>query len=170
MIRMGNRFFRASIAIAVLAGGCDRKDGSAVKSTESATMKPKSHIPRSQLEQMFQGIRQKTKWNIDGDMLWGYFFFDPLPDRLNAARRELESQGYRFVDLFELEREEKKTGVYMLHVEKVEKHTINSLDQRNGELDAFAANHGLQGYDGMDVGPATPATQPATNRPPQKHD
>ena len=35
-----------------------------------------SHIPRSDLEQMFEGIRAQTKWNIDGDMLWGYFFYD----------------------------------------------------------------------------------------------
>lgn len=125
-------------------------------------MRPKSHIPRAQLEQMFDGIRQQTKWNIDGDMLWGYFFSDTRPDQLRAVRRELESQGYRFVDLYETGQDGKPSGRFMLHVEKVETHTVDSLDRRNAELDALAAKHGLQAYDGMDVGPATPtATGPA---------
>ena len=125
-------------------------------------MTPKSHIPRDQLQQMFDGIRQQTKWNIDGDMLWGYFFSDARPDRLKAVRRELEAQGYRFVDLYETEQDGKPSGVFMLHVGRVEKHSVDSLDSRNGELDALAAKHGLQAYDGMDVGPATqPATRPA---------
>jgi hypothetical protein len=50
----------------------------------------------------------------------------------------------------------------MLHVEKVETHTVDSLDARNGELDALASKHDLQSYDGMDVGPVTqPPTRPA---------
>ena len=125
-------------------------------------MSPKSHIPRAQLQQMFDGIRQQTKWNVDGDMLWGYFFADTKPDRLKAVQRELEKQGYRFVDLYETERDGKPSGEFMLHVEKVETHTVDSLDTRNGELDALAAKYGLHSYDGMDVGPAPEsATQPA---------
>ena len=122
-------------------------------------MSAKSHIPRAQLQQMFDGIRRQTKWNIDGDMLWGYFFADPRTDRLKQAQRDLEAQGYRFVDLYEIERDGKPSGVFMLHVEKVESHTVASLDTRNGELDALAAKYELQSYDGMDVGPVK---QPAT--------
>ncbi len=31
-------------------------------------------ITRDQLEAMFENIRAKTPWDIDGKMLWGYFF------------------------------------------------------------------------------------------------
>ena len=124
-------------------------------------MGSKSHIPRAKLQQMFDGIREQTKWNIDGDMLWGYFFADIQTDRLKAVQRELEAKGYRFVDLYETEQDGKPSSVFMLHVEKVEAHTVDSLDTRNGEFDALAAKHGLQAYDGMDVGPATlPDTRP----------
>jgi len=34
-------------------------------------------IPQSQLEDMFDNMRAKTKWNVDGPMLRGYFFMDP---------------------------------------------------------------------------------------------
>ena len=54
--------------------------------------------------------------------------------------------------------------MYGLHMERVEKHTVDSLDRRNGELDAFAVKHGLQSYDGMDVGPVMPVTQPEETR------
>jgi hypothetical protein len=120
-------------------------------------MSSKSHIPRAQLRQMFDGIRHQTKWNIDGDMLWGYFFADKRKDRLKKAQHELEAQGYRFVDLYEIEQDGKPSGVFMLHVEKVETHTVDSLDTRNGELDALAVKHRLQSYDGMDVGPVAQA-------------
>lgn len=102
---------------------------------------------------MFDSIRGQTKWNIDGEMLWGYFFFDPRPEKLRAAATELKSNGYRFVDLYEVEG---KTGEFVLHVERVERHTVDSLDARNGQLQEFAARHDLLKYDGMDVGPVPP--------------
>jgi hypothetical protein len=153
---------RTFIVLVIVLGGCDAGDSATTKPAGTSNMSSKSHIPRVQLQQMFDGIRQQTKWNIDGDMLWGYFFADRQTDRLKAVQRELEAKGYRFVDRYEAEQDGKPSGVFMLHVEKVETHTVDSLDTRNGELDALAAKHGLQSYDGMDVGPATqPATRPA---------
>ena len=101
---------------------------------------------------MFDNIRSQTKWTIDGEMLWGYFFFDSHTDRLRAARLELEAQGYRFVSVHEVDQGASK-GMFVLHVEKIEMHTVDSLDRRNGELTALARRLGLAGYDGMDVGP-----------------
>jgi hypothetical protein len=150
------------IVLTIIIAGCDARDSATTKPAETSNMSPKSHIPHAQLQQMFDGIRQKTKWNIDGNMLWGYFFTDTQTDRLKGAQRELEAKGYRFVDLYETERDGKPSGIFMLHVEKVETHTVDSLDTRNGELDALAAKHRLKSYDGMDVGPVThPTTRPA---------
>src|SRR4051812_41966234 len=118
---------RVIIALACVVGGCDARDAATTRPAEMPKMSPKSHIPRAQLQQMFDGIRHQTKWNIDADMLWGYFFADPRIDRLKRAQRELEAQGYRLVDLHEIERDGKPSGVFMLHVEKVETHTVDSL-------------------------------------------
>lgn len=114
----------------------------------------RSHIPRERLQQMFDNIRSQTKWNIDGEMLWGYFFFDGHLDRLRVAQADLQAEGYRFVGTHQVEEGTSK-GMFVLHVEKIESHTVDSLDRRNGELAALAKRLGLAGYDGMDVGPVT---------------
>ena len=154
------------IIIALLAGSSRAcADEPTTQPGEKQTMKAKSHIPREQLQQMFDGIRQQTKWNTGGDMLWGYFFVDRGSDRLKVLRPELERQGYRFVDLHEVEKDGRHTGEFVLHVEKVETHTVDSLDIRNGELDELAAKYSVREYDGMDVGPVAPSTRPAASRP-----
>jgi hypothetical protein len=102
---------------------------------------------------MFDGIAAATDWNLDGDMVWGYFFTDSNASVLEYAAKKLESQGYSFVNLFQPEDEGKLLPYYILHVEKIETHGVDSLYQRNTELEAFARENGLDTYDGMDVGP-----------------
>jgi hypothetical protein len=108
-----------------------------------------------QLEDMFQNMRAKTKWNIDGDLLWGYFFADPEPQKLRSLSDELTKAGYRYVDLHLA----RNGSTHVLHVEKIETHTPQSLHQRNMELYRLAEKYGITSYDGMDVGPAP---QPAS--------
>jgi hypothetical protein len=57
--------------------------------------------------------------------------------------------GYREVALYRTD----DRSTYFLHVERVERHTPVSLHARNQELDALAKRHGIDAYDGMDVGP-----------------
>jgi hypothetical protein len=106
-------------------------------------------IPRHQLEEMFQKIRAASPFNIDGDLLWGYFFTHTSRAPLDAASAQLVASGHRLVSL----RLDDTRNTWWLHVEKVETHTVDSLDQRNHELSAFANKLGLTSYDGMDVGP-----------------
>jgi hypothetical protein len=103
-----------------------------------------------QLEDMFQNMREKTKWNVDGDLLWGYFFTDPQPDKLRPLADELTKLGYRYVDLYAA----RDGKTHVLHVEKGETHTPRSLHERNTEFYRLAERHGIASYDGMDVGPA----------------
>jgi hypothetical protein len=109
------------------------------------------------LESLFERMRNDGIWNVDGDLLWGYFFTDPDPEKLNAVAVELVQRGYRYVDLFTatdeiLERSgEQKT--YFLHVERVETHTPVTLNQRNAEFYVLAERFEIESYDGMDVGP-----------------
>lgn len=105
------------------------------------------------LEAMFENIRANTKWQIDGPMLWGYFFTDPAAEKLQALVPVLEAQGYRFVDLFIPKLDEGVDEYFFLHVEREELHTVDSLHERNMRLYALAELHGLTSYDGMDVGP-----------------
>jgi hypothetical protein len=106
-------------------------------------------ITLAQLEDMFQRMRANTKWNVDGDLLWGYFFTDPRPEKLRPVADELTTLGYRYVDL-----SARSSNIHVLHVEKVETHTPQSLYERNMEFYRLAEKHGIASYDGMDVGPA----------------
>jgi hypothetical protein len=115
-----------------------------------------SPISRDALDAMFQGIRTKTKWNLDGELLWGYYFTDAEESKLIVAARELARSGYRIVRIFEASDKGVSLGYLYLHVEKIEAHSVDSLDQRNSNLATFALAHGLRSYDGMDVGPAPP--------------
>lgn len=106
-------------------------------------------IQREQLEEMFAGMRAKAPWNVDGPLLWGYFFNGPEKGALENIALTLEARGYRRVSLAQHE-----DRVWSLHVEKVETHTVDSLHARNTEFYALAREAGLVKYDGMDVGAA----------------
>ncbi len=113
------------------------------------------HIQRSQIENMFADMKAHTKWNVDGNLLWGYFFTGKDKDSLQVAANILIGQGYKFVNIHPLDKDDQPgASLWMLHVERVEHHTPESLFLRNSELYDFASNHGLASYDGMDVGPA----------------
>lgn len=107
-------------------------------------------IERAQLEQMFANLRTRTTWNIDGPLLWGYFFYDASEQKLGRAAEALTAQGYTLVGI----EQPPGTLLYRLHVERVERHTPDSLHARNQALYQLAEKFGLQSYDGMDVGPA----------------
>jgi len=124
--------------------------------TVTAAIAQSSSTPRrpaitlAQLEDMFQNMRAKTQWNVDGDLLWGYFFADPQPEKLRPVADELTGLGYRYVDLYQA----RGGKTHVLHVEKVETHTPRSLHERNTEFYRLAEKYGIVSYDGMDVGPA----------------
>lgn len=121
--------------------------------SEPRPRQPKT-ISLEMLQKMFTNIFEKTDWNMAGDMLWGYFFTHHEPKALESAKDLLVSEGYRFVNIYQLE-EADQNGAFpwWLHVEKEETHTPASLDARNDELYQFAYAQGLDCYDGMDIGP-----------------
>ena len=110
----------------------------------------------SQIERLqfsFSEIRD-AGWNPDEDLLWGCFFVDTDVEKLERLKPRLESLGYRFVDIFQLEEEEgeEPSGEYMLHIEKVETHSPATLAKRNIALARLASESGVVAYDGWDVG------------------
>lgn len=115
---------------------------------------PGKSIDIEMLEEMFSNISENTDWDVSGDMLWGYFFTHHEPSRLEEAKKILISKGYRFVDIYLSEKEDKtEPDMFWLHVEMIETHSPNSLDERNDNLYIFANEFGIDAYDGMDIGP-----------------
>ncbi len=131
----------AALMAALLAGA----------SSAQAQIAPK--IPLAQLQAMFANMRSQTHWNVDGPLLWGYFFLDADRTKLDAAAAELGAKGYRVVDIAKVDGRE----LFKLHVERVEVQTPESLYARDIELEALARKLHIRNYDGMDVGPAPAA-------------
>lgn len=112
-------------------------------------------IERATIQEMFDDMRvdPKVRWNIDDMCLWGYFFTDHDESKLLEAAKKIETLGYRVVDLWQSDLDEDDPQLFWLHVEKKERHTVDSLHRRNQELYRLADEWGLESYDGMDVGP-----------------
>jgi len=103
---------------------------------------------------MFANITERTDWDLTKTMLWGYFFTHHEPQLLEESKASLVYRGYRYVDVYLSDKEDElEPDLWWLHVEKEEVHTPQSLEKRNDELYRFAAECGLDSYDGMDVGP-----------------
>jgi len=107
-------------------------------------------ITLEQLHKLFGDLRAETSWNMDGEMLWGYYFVSDDANKLTEAGALLASEGYDVAGVFENEDE----PGFILHVQKLEVHTPESLFARNAVLEQFAAANALRAYDGMDVSPA----------------
>lgn len=112
----------------------------------------KSTITKEQLKEMFANTEATTNWDMAGSMLWGYFFFSPNRSELEKISAELVDQGYRLVELREPDISEPSSD-WLLHVERIEPHTIDTLSARNSLLTDLANHHQDVVYDGMDVGP-----------------
>jgi hypothetical protein len=112
-------------------------------------------IDRQALEDMFANAREKTSWNIDADMLWGYFFYGPNERDLTKLGADLARIGYRVVVIREVEYDTPlKEPKWLLHVEKGETHSVDTLVATNTELEDLASRYEYVVYDGMDFGPA----------------
>ncbi len=111
----------------------------------------------SQLEgirEIFKDAKTQDNWNLDEEMLFSYYFVDKSVDKLEKLGLKLEADGYDFLDVFELgdEKTDESTGEYLLHIDKVETHTPESLAQRNVEFQKLADEYEIGTYDGWEFG------------------
>lgn len=118
----------------------------------------------AKIKTMFANMATDTNWKIDGDLLWGYFFIDPSPAKLESLAHDLANKGYLVVGIHCGD----GTTKHVLHVEMIETHTPATLHQRELALAALAIEFGIESYDGMDVGPLV-ASSTGTNKPLIKH-
>jgi hypothetical protein len=112
-------------------------------------------ITLDNIKAMFTSVADGAGWDLSKPMEWGYFFTDRKRAKLETALKELQQQGFAYVDMFIPQLDEGQEDYFFLHVMKVDVHTPESLFEQNARLYALAAKHGLDSYDGMDVGPLT---------------
>ena len=101
------------------------------------------------IEQLFEKMRN-AGWNMEQELAWGYFFKHDEIEPLQKIADELEQQGYEIVDINQSYPDE----MYWLQMEKIEQHSIQSLDKRNKKFYRLAEKRHIHSYDGMDVSPA----------------
>jgi hypothetical protein len=111
----------------------------------------------SQLEgirEIFETARTEDGWNLEEEMLYSYYFVDRDIDKLEKVGLQLEKDGFDFVDIFEIGDDEtgESTGEYLLHIDKVEIHTPESLAERNVEFQKMADENEIASYDGWEFG------------------
>ena len=112
---------------------------------------------KSQIEgikQIFAAAKNEDKWDLTEDMLYSYYFVDKDVDKLEKLGLYLDGQGYDFIDVFELGDEDtgESTGENLLHIDKVETHTPQSLAERNVEFAKLAEEYEIETYDGWEFG------------------
>lgn len=99
---------------------------------------------------LFENMKVEAKWEPDKyDMLFGYFFTCRDKNKLLQVSELLKQKGYRLKEI----RKDELDDFYWLHMEKNEKHTVDSLFKRNQQLNDIANEYKLDSYDGWDVGP-----------------
>lgn len=111
----------------------------------------------SQLEgirEIFAEAKREDNWKTDEIMLYSFYFVDKSVDKLEKLGNKLDADGYDFVDIFELGDEDtgKSTGEYLLHIDKIETHTPESVAQRNVEFQKLANDFEIEMYDGWEFG------------------
>lgn len=106
------------------------------------------------IKEIFAEARREDNWNTDEPMLYSYYFVDKDADKLDSLGVALEEKDFDYIGVYELGEEEtdESTGEFLLHIDKLEKHTPESLAQRNVEFQTLADEYGIQTYDGWEFG------------------
>ena len=112
-------------------------------------------ITKEEMIELFADMEKNAPWDTSKPLLWGYFFADQSKTKLELAQLLLKTKGYQIVGIYDSKPESDTPALWWLHIEKVEKHTVDTLHERNQEFYKFAEEHQIASYDGMDVGPAS---------------
>ena len=106
------------------------------------------------IKEIFDDAAREDNWNLSEPMLYSFYFVDEDAEKLDKLGEKLEADGYDFIGIYELGDEEtdESTGEYLLHVDKVEAHTPESLAQRNVEFARLAEQFEIKTYEGWEFG------------------
>ncbi|MCA1622971.1 MAG: ribonuclease E inhibitor RraB [Acidobacteria bacterium] len=106
------------------------------------------------IKQIFAEAQREDNWKVTEPMLYSFYFVDKDPEKLEKLGEHLDKQDYDFIGIFELgdEETEESTGEYLLHIDKVETFTPESLAQTNVEFSKLAEEFEIETYDGWEFG------------------
>ena len=106
------------------------------------------------IREIYEIARTEDGWDVTGEMLYSFYFVDKSVEKLEKLGEYLAKQGYDYIDIFELGDDEtgESTGEYLLHIDKVESHTPESLAERNVEFQKLADEYEIESYDGWEFG------------------
>ncbi len=106
------------------------------------------------IKEIFAAATREDNWKIDEPMLYSFYFVDTDAEKLENLGERLEEENYDFIGIYELgdEQTDESTGEYLLHIDKVETHTPESLVQRNVEFAKLADEFQVATYDGWEFG------------------
>ncbi len=97
------------------------------------------------LKLSFELMQEGQDWHMVDDTLWRYRFTDSNQEKLQRLARHLETLGYKNFKISKSENED-ELEEFQLQVEKLEKHTPTTMDQRNKEFRALANSFGIRKY------------------------
>ena len=103
-------------------------------------------IPKEEIVGFFDNMKSNGV-DTNTKMLYGYFFINDEPKKLEKLAEDLKKQGFKYVDIYQDE-----TSQYWLHMERIEMHDSESLFNLNKQLYTIADKFSVKSYDGFDVG------------------
>ena len=109
-------------------------------------------IDQETINRFFANIKSKGDFEIQNELTWGFFFVSINVDFILDVKNYLVNKGYQYVDLFEAEKEQEgDESEFFLHMQKIEIHTAETLNERNKLLYGIAEKFDVE-YDGFDLG------------------
>ncbi len=106
------------------------------------------HIKRDTIRDFFRDNKEQGI-DLHRDLLWGYFFYDGRRAALETLKKHLVDGGYQFGGI---SRRTDDVRGFSMEVQRVERHSAESLYERCVELDELAKRRGVDKFDGFQVG------------------
>jgi hypothetical protein len=93
-------------------------------------------------------------WDMEGEMLYSFFFVGKDPEKLETLGDMLAEGGFDFVDIFELgdEDTEEPTGEFLLHIDQVGVYTPETLAKQVEAFEELSEKEQLGAFDGWECG------------------
>lgn len=106
-----------------------------------------------EITEIFAEAEREEGWKVDGEMLYSYYFVDESIEKLEKLGLHLEKEDHDFLAIAELgdEETEEATGEYLLHLDRTEKHTPETLADRIDEFLKLAEEYEVE-FDGWEFG------------------
>ncbi len=103
---------------------------------------------------MFDLAVTEDGWDMEGEILYSFFFVGTDPEKLEKLGDTLSEVGFEFVDIFQLGDEEtdEPTGEFLLHVDQVGVYTPENLEKQLKAFEELCAKEGYAELDGWEFG------------------